>query len=124
MSKHILFPEFDFQIKKVQEDIKERWGQVYSFFQEQLFSFLVEESTSSIFFMDIISSFQLPTISLLKNIGKENLFNVLNKKKTYLSFFQMNHILEIKPKEEKKYILYNESKDKLENYIKKCMDTN
>ena len=121
----ILFPEFDFQTKKVQDDIKERWEQVFSFFQEELFSFLLgEEWNHLILYTDKIPFFQLPTISLLKNIGKEDLFQVLNKKKTYLSFFQMDFILNIKQSEIKKRILFDESKDKLEKYIKKCMDTN
>ena len=121
----ILFPEFDFQTKKVQDDIKERWEQVFSFFQEELFSFLLgEEWNHLILYTDKIPFFQLPTLSLLKNIGKEDLFQVLNKKKTYLSFFQMDFILNIKQSEIKKRILFDESKDKLEKYIKKCMDTN
>lgn len=125
MSKSILFPEFDYQTKKVQEEIKERWGQVFSFFKEELFSFLLnEEWNQSIMYIDMIPFYQLPSISLLRNIGKEDLFQVLNKKKTYLSFFQMDHILNIKPTEKREIILFNESKDKLEKYIKKCMDTN
>lgn len=125
MSKSILFPEFDYQTKKVQEEIKERWGQVFSFFQEELFSFLLgEEWNQSIMYIDMIPFYQLPSVSLLNMIGKEDLFQVLNKKKTYLSFFQMNHVLNIKPTEKKERILFHESKDKLEKYIKKCMDTN
>ena len=125
MSTSILFPEFDFQTKKVQDDIKKRWEKVFSFFQEELFSFLFEEEwNQSILFTDMIPFFQLPSISLLRNIGKDDLFQVLNKKKTYLSFFQMDFILNIKQTEKKERILLNESKDKLEKYIKKCMDTN
>ena len=121
MSKHILFPEFDFQSKNVQNQIKERWNQVYLHFQNEFFSFLLDENQQkSILYIDIIPSFQLPPMSLLKYIGKNELFNELNKKKTYLSFFQMDNVLNITSKKTKKKILFDESKEKLENYINKC----
>ena len=75
-------------------------------------------------YADIVPFFQLPTFSLLMNIGKENIFKVLDKKKTYLIFFQIDKILKIKSKETRKRILYNSSKEKLQNYIKKCIDNN
>ena len=124
MSKDILFPEFEYQTKKVQDELKDRWEKIYSFFQNELFSFLSnEEWNQTIVYADIVPFFQLPTFSLLMNIGKENIFKVLDKKKTYLIFFQIDKILKIKSKEPRKRILYNSSKEKLQNYVKKCITT-
>ena len=36
MSKYILFPEYDYQEKKVQEMIKKSWHEIYLFFQDGL----------------------------------------------------------------------------------------
>lgn len=125
MSKYILFPEYDYQEKKVQEMIKKRWHEIYLFFQDDFFSFLFQENqVRPQFFLETIPFFRFPTQPLLKNIGKENLFEVLNKKKTYLSYFNIENILNIKLQENNTDKISDVPRKKLENYIKKYYDKN
>lgn len=92
----ILFPELYFNDTKTRELFAVVWEKSFAFFVSDFFNFFLDRQDKNILFVEKISSFIQPTIDLTCYIGTENLYTVLEKKKTYLEYFNTKNLFQKK----------------------------
>lgn len=114
----ILFPEYSFQKDSIKKIFIKKWEETFLFFQDEILSFIFKEEWDKSIYIEPIPFFQ--NNNSLKE--KENIFSILNKRKTYYQYFSMKDILSIEKEEKKDNYIDNSSIIfEIDNYIKNCL---
>lgn len=108
----ILFPEFYFNDKETQALLTECWEKSFDFFVQKFLCFFMKKEYNEVFYMERIPTFIVPPFDLTLFIGKEDLYVTLEKKKTYLNYFNTRNLFlmekeittSIEPKNKELYI--------------------
>lgn len=107
-----LFPEFDIQEEKVKGIIRERWKECYSFFEDEILSFLCQERWEKSMYMDLIPFFTIKDFDM----SNEFIYSMVNKRRTYSNYLNFDKLLSIRREKKETY-----SRDglisKIDNYI-------
>ena len=86
-NEKILFPELFFNEKNTRDMFADIWRKSFQFFLSDFLNFFLSRSQSAALYIEKIPNFIHPTMDLTCYIGTEDLYTVLEKKKTYLEYF-------------------------------------
>ena len=118
-NEKILFPELYFNDKNTQKIFANVWEKSFQFFVGDFFHFFLHKKEKYVLYVEKIPTFIHPTIDLTCYIGSDDLFTVLEKKKTYLEYFNTKSLF-VKHDDTDTNLKKNKSDmyiDKIDSYI-------
>lgn len=86
-NEKILFPELYFNQKNTRDAFAEVWKKSFQFFVSDFIDFFLNRKQTEVLYIEKIPNFIQPTLDLTCYIGTDDLYTVLEKKKTYLEYF-------------------------------------
>lgn len=117
----IIFPEYDIQKDSVKKEWKKQWNNTFSFFKEEVLSFVCNEHWDSSIYIEPIPFFKKKKYT----DDKEYIFSLLNKRKTYYQYFSTNDLLMMKEDssliEDTSIGSNSQIIDQIDNYIRECI---
>jgi len=123
----IVFPEYDIQTDSIKKEWNKQWNNTFSFFKEEILSFLFNDYHDSSIYIEPIPFFKKKEYT----DNKEYIFSILNKRKTYYQYFSMKDLLMMKEDSSviedtslgSNSISFNNPQiiDQIDNYIRECI---